>query len=47
MGETENTRLRQRIFAGPAQGDGRPLAESLADNFRWTIIGKMVRDLRG
>ncbi|KUO17552.1 nuclear transport factor 2 family protein [Streptomyces dysideae] len=39
MGETENTRLMQRIFAGLAEGDGRPLAESLADDFSWTIIG--------
>lgn len=39
MGETENTRLMQRIFAGLAEGDGRPLTESLADDFRWTIIG--------
>lgn len=39
MDETENTRLMQRIFAGLAEGDGRPLTESLADDFRWTIIG--------
>ncbi|WP_460066156.1 nuclear transport factor 2 family protein [Streptomyces sp. YKOK-I1] len=39
MGETENTRLMQHICAGLAEGDGRPLAESLADDFRWTIIG--------
>jgi ketosteroid isomerase-like protein len=39
MSETDNTRLMQRIFAGLAEGDGQPLAESLADDFRWTIIG--------
>ncbi|MET9835153.1 nuclear transport factor 2 family protein [Streptomyces sp. NPDC006385] len=39
MGETEGTRLMRHIFAGLAEGDGRPLAESLADDFRWTIIG--------
>ncbi|MCL8012978.1 nuclear transport factor 2 family protein [Streptomyces sp. AS02] len=39
MSETENTRLMQRIFDGLSEGDGRPLAESLADDFRWTIIG--------
>lgn len=39
MGETENTRLMQSVFAGLAEGDGRPLTESLADDFRWTIIG--------
>jgi ketosteroid isomerase-like protein len=39
MGETENRRLMQRIFAGLAEGDGQPLAESLADDFRRTIIG--------
>lgn len=39
MGETENTQLMRRICAGLAEGDGRPLAESLADDFRWTIIG--------
>jgi uncharacterized protein len=39
MSETENTQLMQRIFAGLAEGNGRPLAESLADDFRWTIIG--------
>jgi ketosteroid isomerase-like protein len=39
MGETENTQLMQRIFTGLAEGNGRPLAESLADDFRWTIIG--------
>ncbi|CCK27021.1 hypothetical protein BN159_2642 [Streptomyces davaonensis JCM 4913] len=39
MSETENTRLMERIFAGLAKGDGMPLADSLADDFRWTIIG--------
>ncbi|MGW0474372.1 hypothetical protein [Streptomyces coeruleorubidus] len=42
MGETENTRLMQRIFAGLAEEDGRPLAESLADEFTWTIIGTTI-----
>ncbi|MFE0877496.1 nuclear transport factor 2 family protein [Streptomyces smyrnaeus] len=39
MGETENMRLMRHIFAGLVEGDGRPFVESLADDFRWTIIG--------
>jgi len=29
----------ERIFAGLAKGDGKPLVESMADDFSWTIIG--------
>jgi ketosteroid isomerase-like protein len=39
MGATENKQLMQRIFAGLAEGDGRLLIDSLADDFRWTLIG--------
>lgn len=39
MGATENKRLMRRIFDGLAQGDGRLLIDSLADDFRWTLIG--------
>jgi uncharacterized protein len=39
MGAIENKQLMQRIFAGLAEGDGRLFIDSLADDFRWTLIG--------
>ena len=39
MGTPENKQLLQDIFAATARGDSRPLVESMAKNFRWTIAG--------
>jgi len=34
-----NKQLLQDIFAGLARGDSRPFADSLADDFCWTLTG--------
>jgi ketosteroid isomerase-like protein len=39
VGATENKKLMERIFAGLAEGDGKPFQEAMADDFSWTIIG--------
>src|SRR5271156_2347383 len=39
MGAAENKQLLQRIFSALAEGDSRPLVESMADDFRWTVTG--------
>jgi len=39
MSAAENKRLMQNIFAELAQGNSRPLVESMADSFRWTVTG--------
>ncbi len=35
-----NKRLMQHAFEHLAQGDGRPFADLMADDFRWVITGK-------
>jgi uncharacterized protein len=42
MGVTSagNKRLMQHAFEHLAQGDGRPFADLMADDFRWVITGK-------
>jgi uncharacterized protein len=39
MSALENKQLMQHIFAELAQGNSRPLVESLADDFQWTVAG--------
>ena len=39
MGTPENKQLLQDIFAATARGDSRPLVETMAEDFRWTIAG--------
>lgn len=39
MTASENKQLLQNIFAELAQGNSRPLVESMADDFRWTVTG--------
>lgn len=39
MGVVENKKLVQHIFAELAKGNSRPLVESMADDFTWTIPG--------
>jgi uncharacterized protein len=39
MSTAENKQLLERIFAGMAQGDSRPLVEAMADDFSWTVTG--------
>ncbi|MGC2698437.1 MAG: nuclear transport factor 2 family protein [Candidatus Angelobacter sp.] len=39
MTTSENKQLLQNIFAELAQGNSRPLVESMADDFRWTVTG--------
>ncbi|HEY4678530.1 MAG TPA: nuclear transport factor 2 family protein [Candidatus Angelobacter sp.] len=39
MTAVENKQLLQNIFAELTQGNSRPLVESMADDFRWTVIG--------
>jgi len=36
----ENKQLMQHAFEHLAQGDGRPFADLMADDFRWIITGK-------
>ena len=40
MSSAENKRLMQHAFEHLAQGDGRPFAGLMADDFRWVITGK-------
>ncbi|MDB4989957.1 MAG: nuclear transport factor 2 family protein [Myxococcaceae bacterium] len=35
----QNKQLIQRIFVGLAKGDGRLFVQSMAEDFRWTLIG--------
>jgi uncharacterized protein len=35
----DNKRLMQQIFAGLSIGDGKPFRDSMAEDFRWTLIG--------
>lgn len=39
MTAAENKQLLQNIFAELAQGNSRPLVESMADDFRWRVTG--------
>lgn len=39
MTPAENKQLLQNIFAELAQGNSRPLVESMAEDFRWTVTG--------
>ena len=36
----DNKRLMQDIFAELAKGNGRPLVDSMAEDFSWTIAGR-------
>ena len=40
MTTAENKQLMQRVFAGLAEGNSRPLVEAMADDFSWTVIGR-------
>jgi len=35
----ENKKLMQQIFAELSKGNSRPLTDSMADEFTWTVIG--------
>ena len=39
MTNLENKQLVQHIFAELAQGNSRPLVESMSDDFCWTVTG--------
>ena len=39
MSGAENKKLLQQIFAEMAKGNSRPLVESMADDFSWTVSG--------
>lgn len=39
MDTANNKQLVQNIFAEMAQGNSRPLVESMADDFCWTVTG--------
>jgi len=39
MSAAENKQLMQHIFDELAQGNSRPLVESMADDFCWTVTG--------
>ncbi len=39
MSAADNKQLLQRIFVALAEGDGRPLVDAMAEDFRWTIAG--------
>ena len=39
MSAAANKRLLQQIFAELAQGNSRLFVDSMADDFRWTVIG--------
>jgi uncharacterized protein len=40
VGSAENKRLLQQAFEHLAQGNGRPFADLMADDFRWVITGR-------
>jgi ketosteroid isomerase-like protein len=46
---SENKRLVEHIFAELAKGNGRPFADTMADDFTWTIKGRTAwsRTYRG
>jgi len=39
MSAIENKKLLQHIFSELAKGNSRPLVESMADDFNWTVTG--------
>jgi uncharacterized protein len=39
MAASENKQIVQAIFAELAQGNSRPLVESMAEDFSWTVTG--------
>jgi ketosteroid isomerase-like protein len=39
MGAAENKELMQEIFARLSKGDGKMFRDSMAEDFRWTLIG--------
>jgi ketosteroid isomerase-like protein len=39
MSAVENKQIVQKIFAELAQGNSRPLVESMAEDFCWTVTG--------
>jgi len=39
MSSAENKQIMQNIFNELAQGNSRPLVESMADDFQWTVAG--------
>ena len=39
MSAAENKQLLQQIFAEMAKGNSKPLVESMADDFSWTVSG--------
>jgi len=39
MGASENKQLMQQIFAELSKGNSKPLVDSMADDFRWTVTG--------
>jgi uncharacterized protein len=39
MSASENKQLLQMIFAELSRGNSKPLVESMADDFRWTVTG--------
>ena len=39
MSAVENKQLMQNIFSELSQGNSRPLVESMADDFSWTVTG--------
>ena len=43
MTAVENKQLLQNIFAELAQGNSRPLVESMADDCRWTVTGSTTK----
>jgi len=49
MSAAENKQLMQHIFDELAQGNSRPLVESMADDFCWTVTGstKWSRTYKG
>ncbi|MFF4774699.1 nuclear transport factor 2 family protein [Microtetraspora fusca] len=40
MSEVDNKAFLQGVFAETAKGNGRPFIDALADDVRWTIIGR-------
>jgi ketosteroid isomerase-like protein len=40
MGTQENKQLLQDVFAALAQSDARPFVRAMAEDFRWTLMGR-------
>ncbi|MFC5181234.1 nuclear transport factor 2 family protein [Actinomadura harenae] len=40
MSEADNKAILQGVFAETAKGNGRPFLDALADDVRWTIVGR-------